>query len=357
MKQGLTPQQLSTEINRQRTAKADFIADTHRLRVKPLEGHLSLVIDGQGEYGISYNAHNQLADRMAIPHRYYHRMREKAPDLLASNVNHWFDAEPDKRMVRTLDGEARAYLSTRYRPLDHHDLADAVLPAMLNSGANIHSCHLTPSKIYIKGVMEKVQKTIPPPSDIPNATPVIVSPGIVISNSETGEASLTIQPAIHFLRCTNLATWAQHSLRRRHVGQIQGDLDQDIQQFLSDRTKTLSDAALWSRVSDLTQAALNGDIFHTIVEELRVARLTTIRPGAATATVERLAEAKSLPDTERSGILEYLMQGGEFSKFGLSNAITRFSQDTDDYDRATYLEELGGEVIALNQRDWSAITV
>ena len=218
---------------------------------------------------------------------------------------------------------------------------------MLNSGANIHSCQLTQSKIFIKGVMENVQETIPPPDHSPHATPVVVSPGIVISNSETGEASLTIQPAVHFLRCTNLATWAQHSLRRRHIGQIQGDLDQDIQQFLSDRTKTLSDAALWSRVSDLTQAALNGDIFQTIVAELRAAREVPITPGTVTATVEKLAETRSLPDNERSGILEYLMQGGEFTKFALSNAITRFSQDTEDYDRATYLEELGGEIIAL----------
>ena len=116
MKQGLTPQQLSTEINRQRSAKADFIADTQKLRVQPRDGQLQLVIEGRGNYGITTNAHNQLADRMAIPHRYYHRMMKKAPELLARNVNHWFNAEPDKRMVRTLDGEARAYLSNRYRP-------------------------------------------------------------------------------------------------------------------------------------------------------------------------------------------------------------------------------------------------
>ena len=229
--------------------------------------------------------------------------------------------------------------------MDHHDLAEAVLNPMIESGANIHSCHITASKIYIKGVVEHIQATVPPPDGGHQTTPVVVSPGIVISNSETGEASLTIQPAVHFLRCTNLATWAQHSLRRRHIGQVLTDTDDDIQQFLSERTKSLSDAALWARVSDLTIAALEGKVFNTIVEDLRQARTQYMKHGAATATVERLAEQRGLQEYERSGILEYLMQGGDFTKFGLSNAVTSYSQDVESYERATYLEELGGEVI------------
>ena len=355
MKKGLTIEELSAEVLRQRAAKKDFVADTQKLSIQPRGEDLRLLIDGHGDFGITENAHNQIADRMAIPHRYYHRMLQKAPDLLASNVNHWFQEEPDKRMVRILDGAARAYLSNRYRPMDHHDLAEAVLNPMIESGANIHSCHITASKIYIKGVVEHIQATVPPPDGGHQRTPVVVSPGIVISNSETGEASLTIQPAVHFLRCTNLATWAQHSLRRRHIGQVLTDTDDDIQQFLSERTKSLSDAALWARVSDLTIAALEWKVFNTIVEDLRQARTQYMKHGAATATVERLAEQRGLQEYERSGILEYLMQGGDFTKFGLSNAVTSYSQDVESYERATYLEELGGEVITLPRHDWESI--
>ena len=355
MKQGLTLQELSAEIERQSYAKKDFVAHTPKLSFTPDDRGLRLCLDGHGDFAITHNAHNQIADRMAIPHKYYHRMLENAPDLLSLNVNHWFLEEPDKRMVRTLDGQARAYLSNRYRPMDHHDLATAVLPLILNSGATVQSCHITPSKIFIKGVVEHIQATIPAPDGGRQQTPVVVSPGIVISNSETGEASLTIQPAVHFLKCTNLATWAQHSLRRRHIGQILTDTDDDTQQFLSDRTKSLSDAALWSRVSDLTIAALEGKVFDTIVEELIQARTNQIKPGAVTPTVEKLAQRSNLPDAERSGILEYLMQGGDYTQFGLSNAVTRYSQDVDNYDRATYLEELGGEIITLPRHDWASI--
>ena len=39
----------------------------------------------------------------------------------------------------------------------------------------------------------------------------------------------------------------------------------------------------------------------------------------------------------------------------MANAITRTSQDLDDYDRATDLERLGGQIIELEQKDWAVI--
>ena len=57
-------------------------------------------------------------------------MRSDAPALLAHNVNHWFKTQPAERMVRTLDGKARAFLSNRYRRLDNFDLLHAVMPVL-----------------------------------------------------------------------------------------------------------------------------------------------------------------------------------------------------------------------------------
>lgn len=44
---------------------------------------------------------------------------DEAPELLAQNLNCWFTKEPAQRMLRTLDGTARAYLSNRYRRIDN----------------------------------------------------------------------------------------------------------------------------------------------------------------------------------------------------------------------------------------------
>ena len=66
-------------------------------------------------------------------------------------------------MVRTLDGEARAFLSERFRPMDNHDLAEAVLPVFRDAGASVESCEITPSRMYIKGVVDGVREVVPAP--------------------------------------------------------------------------------------------------------------------------------------------------------------------------------------------------
>jgi hypothetical protein len=62
--------------------------------------------------------------------KYLRRMQAEAPKLLASNVNHWFKETPERRMVRTLDGNIRAFLSDRYMRVDNTDVAEAVLPVL-----------------------------------------------------------------------------------------------------------------------------------------------------------------------------------------------------------------------------------
>ena len=169
--------------------------------------------------------------------------------------------------------------------------------------------------------------------------------------------ALAIQPAVHFLSCTNMAVWAQHALRKYHVGRVlsegSGGSD-DVWQFLSSRTRELSDAALWSSVRDLAWGALQGNVFNTIVQDLRAARSEQV--VNVNGTVEKLGERKGLVEHERAGVLHYLIEGGELSKFGLSNAVTRYSQDVEGYDRASQLEQLGGEVITLPRTEWEVIT-
>ena len=58
---------------------------------------------------------------------------------------------------------------------------------------------------------------------------------------------------------------------------------------------------------------------------------------------------------EGSGILRHLIEGGDISRYGVLNAITRFSQDVEDYDRATELETAGGAVLEMRAKDWRDI--
>lgn len=56
-------------------------------------------------------------------------------------------------------------------------------------------------------------------------------------------------------------------------------------------------------------------------------------------------------------ILNYLIQGGDLSLYGLSNAITRASQDVESYDRATALEGIGWQVTTMAAAQWKEMNV
>ena len=71
--------------------------------------------------------------------------------------------------------------------------------------------------------------------------------------------------------------------------------------------------------------------------------------------MELVAKSISLNDTESDGVLHYLSKGGDLSRYGLANAITRYAQDVEDYDRSTELERLGCGVIELPRNDWARL--
>lgn len=60
-------------------------------------------------------------------------------------------------------------------------------------------------------------------------------------------------------------------------------------------------------------------------------------------------------EKEGAGILSHLIAGGDLSLYGLSNAVTRFSQDVKSYDRATELEAAGYDVLTLSPAIWKSI--
>lgn len=93
--------------------------------------------------------------------------------------------------------------------------------------------------------------------------------------------------------------------------------------------------------------------------EFRKSLAGQVRADAIEATptkaVEVLADKKNLTPGESEGILAHLAKGGELTRYGLHAAVTRHSADVEDYDRATELETLGGDIIRLPQNDWQEI--
>lgn len=96
--------------------------------------------------------------------------------------------------------------------------------------------------------------------------------------------------------------------------------------------------------------------FSTIVERMRESTEQRIE-GNPVKAVEVASDHFGFSKEESSGILQHLIQGGDLTAYGLLNAITRTSQDVDDYDRCTELERDGSRVMSLPASTWKSIAM
>ena len=350
MKSGRTLVSLAQELERQLASKKDLVVPTALMRHDTDDtGTTRLAIEEGGgpvRYGVTPLARRQLADKLKIPYAYFERMRGEQPVLLDRNVNTWLQSDDDRRMLRTLDGNVRAVLSERYRRLDNFDLAESVLPILRQlPEVRFESVELTETRMYLKCVTPRLKMEMSPGD--------IVQAGVVISNSEVGQGTLSVQPLLYRLVCRNGLIASDRALRKTHVGRALGTDDDGITVFKDD-TLRADDKAFFLKVRDVVQAAVSETTFLQAAQKMQ---LTLGIPliGDPVKTVEVLAQRYALNDSERVGVLRHLISEGDLSGYGLVNAVTHYSQEIEDYDRATELEGLGGKLIDLPATEWKGL--
>lgn len=360
MKTGKSLQDLAAELSRQTESRKDYIAPQGKVEAVVVEGEVMLDgINGQ-PFSITPYAHSQLADHLGIPKKYYDRMKGEQPALLATNIGAWFQADPNnKRMIRALDGKVRAVLSPKYRPLDNYDLANAVLPVLIENKVDVMSCELTETRMYIKGILPALSDELPDGmsygaghNNVGRDRGKLVA-AITISNSEVGDGTLRVEPSVFTTWCTNLAVMQQAAMKKYHVGRAH-EADASWEVF-RDSTRKADDAAFWLKVSDVTMAAFREDLFRQAIDSIRVAGSRPITSDDLPAVVAHAIEVLALPERTGAGVLKHLAAGGDLTQWGLSSAVTRIANDADDYELATQLERAGGAVLAMAERDWTSL--
>jgi hypothetical protein len=349
VKQGKTLSALAVEIERQSNAKRDFVAATRSLEmIVDGDGAAALAVPGVGPFGLNGHAGGQLAAHLDIPKRYYDRMSAAAPALLADNVNTWMRREDVKtrRMVRTLDGTARAFLSDRYQPFDNDLVAAAALETLQDvaPGMVVQSAELTGTKLYIKASFPMIQREVKKGD--------VVESGVLISNSEVGAGAVDVAPFSTRLVCLNGMKHTAFGARRNHVGRVVGG--QDGAEIFQSDTLRADVKAFLLRLRDVIRATVDPAQFAAIVEQMAEAAGQPIT-GDVVQVVEVTAKRLLLSDVERSGVLRHLIEGGDLSRWGLANAVTRAAADVEDYDRASELEAFGGRVIEMPVASWREI--
>lgn len=364
MKTGRSLMELAQELERQRETKRDYVVDTARgIEMVPIgysgetEEPKSVVLSiaGNGTVRVNDLAHEQLAGSLEIPRPYYRRMLAEKPDLLARNVNTWLKQKPENRMLRTLDGSARAWLSSKYRALDYFDFAEAVLPVLADLELEVISSEVTERRLYFKAVSKDIQRDIPTGrmGDGSHTIFDTVSPAIVLRNSEVGCGALAVETAVWTRACTNLAVFSERSMRKYHVGG-RFDMGEDVAALLTDETRRADDRAVWLKVRDIVRGAFDQARFDALTQKIGATAAQPIE-GDPVVVVEAAGRLLGLNEGERGGVLRHLIRGGDLTRYGLFNAVTRTAEDVEDYDRAYELETAGATLIDLPASAWRPI--
>lgn len=353
MKTGRNLQEVLVELDRQNKAKQDFISPAQGMRLRE-DGHTfelnHLTTDRQMTFGTTSLFHRQVASALGIPAKYYDLMQSQKPELLAENVNAWFADRTSSYMVRSMDygsGQvARALLSERYRRIDNMEIATSVLPLFAgNDQYEVMSCEVTENRLYLKVVNHRLEMEVRKGD--------IVQAGVMISNSEVGLGAVSIQPLIYRLVCLNGMTVCDMGERRHHVGR-QAKAVEDSFTLYSDETMEAEDKAFLLKLRDTTMAAIDEARFAQVVGRLQESMAVPIT-GKVQDVVQLTSQSYGINADEQEGILKYLIAGGDLSLYGLSNAVTRASQDVASYDRATALEGIGWQVATMEPAQWKEI--
>lgn len=338
MKTGRSLPEVLTELQRQQSEKRDYISHSNALRLANDGRTFSM---GEKNFATTDLFHRQIASALNIPAKYYDLMQTAKPDLLADNVNAWFADKDQSYMVRALGDTARALLSERYRRIDNLEVAEAVLPLFAGmQGIEVMSAEVTESRLYLKIVNHRLEMA---------CVGDTVQAGVMISNSEVGLGAVSVQPLVYTLACTNGMIVNSLGERKTHVGRAAKGTEE--YEVLSDETKEAEDKAFMLKLRDITMAAIDEARFGMIVGKLENSAGAKIT-GSVPKVIEMTGKTYGLNQNEQDGILKYLIEGGDLSLYGLSNAITRTSQDVESYDRATQLEGIGWQVATIPEAQW-----
>lgn len=348
----LTLEELAEKLVQQSQVKQDFLVDSTRMVMEAYGGTPVLrVLDDFGgdcmePLELTNTAHKQLGAYLRIPAGYYDRMLKEATALLTANVNNWLDRTAEIKLLRTMDGAARAILSNRYWCVDHLDLLQIVIPVLGHMpDVSVMSCGLSETHMYIKVASERLKGDV-----IPGDT---VQYGFLITNSEVGMGAISVQPYLYRLVCGNGMVSGERigeGTRRIHKGSVK-ELHGPLKVY---HPPALDPHAKFAELFlNTLRMAVEESRFGEILDVMRRAAQTNIEAEDLTGLLKLVGTAVGIREAEQPHVLSYLLASRDMTLYGLANAVTRYAQDVDSYDRATQLEAAGYDLVAMPMRQWN----
>jgi hypothetical protein len=246
-------------------------------------------------------------------------------------------------MIRTLSGSTRAFLSNRYQRIENEEIAAVALHILLgDKNLQVVSAEVTERRLYIQATTSRVV------GEVKNGD--VVQAGVIISNSEVGQGSVSVQRVIFRLVCLNGLILPDNKYRANHTG---ARLDNN-EALWKDDTRQAEDKAVLLKVRDMVQSAMEEAPFQVNLDKMRETTGQRIT-GNPVKAIEVLSNKLGVTETEQGGILRALIEGGDLSRWGVLNAVTAQAHVANDYDRSVEFEAMGAKILDLPQSEWSVV--
>ena len=370
--QNHTLESLLETVRDQSARKADYIAQTDSLQVRTVEretGNETQVIleadGGEPTKILTANgvAFDQMTTKAGLDVRTGRRLQQSYPDVLDHALNRIHQQESRSAMLRTFDdslslngGTLRAVVSDKFKTFDNPDLLEAVLPTLIESDAEwqIVNAQITDRRLYARFKSLAI-------TGEGSAVGDLMAQGVVVGNSETGHGSVSVAQVVWTLACLNGMQTANKN-RTAHLTSSRSD--GDTWAMLTDESKRLDNAALSSKLRDITAAYASREMFESVLEQFRVAAADVVINGMAAAqpAVAALGTILKLSKAESSSVLDGLMRtiqqpgyaGQPLSRATMVNAVTAAAHGA-DADSVSDWQSLGGKVLDLPANQWAAV--
>ncbi len=183
----------------------------------------------------------------------------------------------------------------------------------------------------------------------------VVEAGIIISNSEIGMGSFVVRQFINRLVCTNGMVLPDYAggMSRRHVGQRH-----DVGTVRLQRdTIVAQQRALGKTLRDNVLDCVNQERFQAVISKYNESAEDMAGEREPEDTMQSLGKKFGLTDDEVKRATRSLISDSDYSRWGFANAVTGLAHRETNYDRATQLQELGGNVIQLSPREWHRVAL
>ena len=319
---------LIDEMESQKSLKWDKKLNSAQIEMILDESRPILRLQDDKSFSITKPCHNQIAEKLEIPLKYYHKMEEAAPELLAENVNTWLRRNGKDVFIRGLGDSVRAFLSDRYRVIDHLDVLLCALNELQAHDAEIEDCYLSEIEMNIKVKSAKLRDFVRHKDDL-------IMGGIFITNSETGHKALRVEPRMFRVKCSNGMIVEEMVTREIHIGN--GDEISDEIVYLSLRR---SIRELFNRFGEIV---------------LLLRESTEAKIKSPHKVIQNVVDQYKLSETQKANILMAFGAEPEYDQYGIANAVTQAAQKEETWEKSVELEKLGGKLVALPMEEFKAL--